>query len=58
WTNSTGGAVGPFAWLATYGSIGGSNELMWLTKIDPPVSVPNGDTLRVPGKVKFQLDGV
>ncbi|MBL8879397.1 MAG: hypothetical protein JNG88_09790 [Phycisphaerales bacterium] len=58
WTNSTGGAIGPFAWLATYGSIGGSNELMWVTKIDPPASVPNGDTLRVPGKVKFQLDGV
>jgi hypothetical protein len=41
-----------------YGVVGGNNELMWVTKIDPPVSVPNGDTLRVPAKVKFQLDGV
>ena len=58
WTNTSGAAIGPFGWLAVYGSVGGSNELMWLTSIDPPVSVPNGETLRVPNKVKFQLDGV
>jgi len=58
WTNTSGAAIGPFAWLAVYGSVGGSNELMWLTPIDPPVSVPNGDTLRVPDKVRFQLEGV
>ena len=58
WVNTSGAAIGPFGWLAVYGSVGGSNELMWLTPIDPPVSAPNGDTLRVPGKVRFQLEGV
>jgi len=58
WQNTSGAAIGPFGGLAVYGVVGGSNELMWVTKIDPPVSVPNGDTLRVPAKVKFQLDGV
>lgn len=58
WTNTSGAAIGPFGGLAVYGLVGGSNELMWVTKIDPPVSVPNGDTLRVPAKIKFQLDGV
>ncbi len=58
WTNTSGAPIGPFAWLAVYGSVGGADELMWLTPIDPPVSVPNGDTLRVPGKVRFQLEGV
>ncbi|MBW7905267.1 MAG: hypothetical protein LC135_05495 [Phycisphaerae bacterium] len=58
WTNGSGAALGPFGGLAVFGSVGGGNELMWVTPIDPPVSVQNGDTLRVPSKVKFQLDGV
>jgi hypothetical protein len=58
WQNTSGAALGPFGGLAVYGVAGGTNELMWVTKIAPPVSVPNGDTLRVPAKIKFQLDGV
>ncbi len=58
WLNSTGGAVGPFGGLAVYGTVGGAEELMWVTPIAPPVNVPNGDTLRVPAKVRFELEGV
>jgi len=56
WTNTSGDAIGPFGWLAVYGSIGDNNELMWLTPIDPPVNILNGDMLRVPEKVRFRLD--
>jgi len=64
WTNTSGASVGPFRWLAVWGwrlkvPFGTPNEeLMWVTPIDPPVSVPDGDTLRVPSKVRFQLDGI
>ena len=58
WVNTTGRTLGPFGGLAVYGTVGTSNELMWVTPIDPPVSVPASDTLRVPDGVKFQLDGV
>ncbi|MBK8915053.1 MAG: hypothetical protein IPM64_10725 [Phycisphaerales bacterium] len=58
WTNSSGATLGPFGGLAVYGTVSGANELMWVTPINPPVSVPNGDTLRVPGKVRFQMEGV
>ena len=57
WENETENTIGPFVGLAVYGSKGRLNELMWVTKIDPPLSVPVGDFLRVPGKVRFQLDG-
>jgi len=55
WTNSSGAALGPFGGLAVYGLVGGSNELMWITPIDPLVSVPSGDALRVPNKVRLVL---
>jgi hypothetical protein len=58
WTNTSGAAIGPFGGLAVYGLVDGENELMWVTRIDPPVSVPNGDSLRVPDKARFQLDGI
>ena len=64
WQNTSGASVGPFRWLAVWGwrltvPTGTPNEeLMWVTEIDPPVSVPDGDTLRVPDKVRFQLDGI
>jgi len=58
WLNSGGSAAGPFRGLAIYGTITGTPELMWVADFDEPVSVPNGDTLRVPGKVQFRLEGV
>jgi hypothetical protein len=58
WTNSSGAALGPFGGLAVYGLVGGSNELMWITPIDPPVSVPAGDVLRVPNKVRLVLESL
>jgi hypothetical protein len=41
-----------------YGLVGGSNELMWITPIDPLVSVPAGDVLRVPNKVRLVLESL
>lgn len=58
WTNSTGSQVGPFRGLAVYGTISSVPELMWVADFAEPVSVPNGDTLRVPDKVQFRLEGV
>jgi len=58
WTNSSGAALGPFGGLAVYGLVGGSNELMWITPIDPLVSVPAGDVLRVPNKVRLVLESL
>lgn len=58
WTNNSGGEIGPFAGLAVYGTIGILNELMWVTPITPTVIVPAGDVLRVPDKVRFQVDPV
>ncbi len=58
WFNGSGAAVGPLTGLAVFGVVGGTVELLWVTPIDPPVTVAAGDTLRVPGKVRFQLDGI
>jgi hypothetical protein len=58
WANTSGGALGPFGGVAVYGTVGSSEELMWITPINPAVSVPDGDSLRVADKVRFRLDSV
>jgi len=58
WANSSGAEAGPCRGLAVYGTISTTNELRWVADFVEPVSVPNGDTLRVPGKGQFRLEGV
>ncbi|MEW6249209.1 MAG: hypothetical protein AB1716_01055 [Planctomycetota bacterium] len=58
WTNNTGAALGPFGYLAVCGTVSGAPELCWLTRIDPAVSVPPGETLRVPAGITFHMDAV
>ena len=57
-TAGSGEDIGPIAWLAVYGFADGANELMWINRIDPAVTVPNGDVLRIPNKVRFWLEGI
>ncbi len=47
-----------FGGIAVYGIIGGVEELMWVTPIDPAVSVPDEDILNIPDKVRFAIAGV
>jgi hypothetical protein len=58
WLNDSGAPVGPIGSLAVYGMVGGTPELMWVTTIETPAAVPAGDTLRVPHKIRFRLEGV
>ena len=57
WENDSGGQLGPFGGLAVFGVLsGGMHELMWIAPIAPAVTVPDGDTLRVPDHVRFTLE--
>lgn len=57
WLNNSGNPQGPVAALVVYGVVGSENELLWVTPFTP-VTIPNGDSLRVPDGVKFWLDSV
>lgn len=58
WQNPTTAAIGPLNGLAVFGAVGGAYELMWVTPVDPPVTVAAGAALRVPDGVRFVLEGV
>lgn len=61
WENTAGKTLGPFRYIAVYGEVGlvgGPKELMWVTKIDPEITLENGDWLKIPSGLKFWLEGI
>jgi len=59
WTNETAAsALGPLGYLVVWGVVGGTEELMWVTPLDAPVTLAPDDELTVSNGVRFQLDGV